>query len=182
MFYTSIFSYLENLGEKAERELNDHVFLKALISIILSDEKFKSICDEKMEINIKRVLLDSKDFDLNDFKARIIGHIIKKIYFLANYELLISLCFSNTKQENELSELLNCLILFLEILGEHLNQFFHDSIFKYKYDFSTGKDNLPVAKYDEESQTFKILKEDVEENNIYSPYEVLLEVHQKIFE
>ena len=177
--YIYMFSYLSNLGDSVEMELSDHLFLKTLISIIISDEQFKNICnDEKM----KQLLSYNKDFDLNDFKTRIIGHIIRKIYFLTNYELLISQCFSNTKQENELSQLLNCLILFLEILGEHSNQFFYDSIFKYKFDLSTGKDNTPVAKYDEESQTFKMLKKDVEEKNIYSPYEVLLELHQKIFE
>ena len=184
-FYSCIFTYLSELEASTEYDLNDHLFFKTLISIIISDEKFKSICvDEKMKIFVKKYKAKKGvDFDdFNDFKARIIGRIIRKIYFLTNYELLISKCFSNTKQENELSESLNCLILFLEILGEQFNQFFHDAFFKYKFDLSIGKDNTPVAKYDEESKTFKMLKEDVEENNVYSPYEVLLELHQKIFE
>ena len=70
--------------------------------------------------------------------------------------------------------------MFLEILGENFNQFFHDSIFKYKFNILTN--NIPVAKYDEESGTFKMLKNDVEEKDIYSPFELLLELHQKIFE
>ena len=181
-FYSFIFIYIANLGVSAESQLNDHLFLKSLISIIMSDEQFKSICnDDNFKIILKNYI-NNKDIDLNDFKARIIGQIIRKIYFLTNYELLISQCFSNTKQENEISELLNSLILFLEIFGEHLNQFFYDSMFKYKFDLSIGKDNTPVAKYDEESKTFKMLKEDVEEKNVYSPFEVLLELHQKIFE
>ena len=67
-------------------------------------------------------------------------------------------------------------------MGEHFNQFFHEIIFKYKFDLSKGKDISPVAKYDDQSKTFKMIKEDVEEKNIYSPYELLLELHQKIFE
>ena len=131
-----------------------------------------------MEMNIKNTI----DIEINEFKARIIGQIIRKINYLANYELLISQCFSNTEQENNLSELLNCLILFLEILGEHFNKFFHDAIFKYKFDLSMNKTNFPAAKYDDESKTFKKLIEDVDENNIFSPYEVLLNLHQKTFE
>ena len=67
-------------------------------------------------------------------------------------------------------------------MGERYNQFFYEAIFKYKFDFSEGKDNTPVAKYDEKSQTFKMLKEGAEEKNIYSPFEVLLELHKKIFD
>ena len=183
IFYMYIFLYLSNLGVAADRELNDHLFFKTLISIIISDENFKIIFkDENMKRYTKEHFRGYKDLDFDDVKARIIGHIIKKIYSLTIYELLISHCFSNTKQENQLSEVLNCLILFLEILGEHLNEFFHDSIFKYKFDLSKENDNNPVAKYDEESQTFKMLKEGIEEKNIYSPYEVLLELHQKIVE
>ena len=180
-FYAYIFYYISGLGNTGGLNLNDHLFIKALLSIIITDEKFKRILeDEKMKLIINNYI--DKNFDLIDFKNRIIGQIIKKIYFLANYELLISKCFSNTKQENELSDLLNCLILFLEILGERLNQFFHESMLKYKFDFSEEKDYSPVAKYDDESQTFKIFKEGVDENNIYSPFEVLLQLHQKIFE
>ena len=54
-FYSSILTYLSNLGSLGENELNDYLFLKALISIIISDEKFKSILeDKKFEIIIKR--------------------------------------------------------------------------------------------------------------------------------
>ena len=181
-FYSFIFGYISSLEPSTDYDLYDHLFFKTLISIILSDEKFKSICEDgQLEVLLKKIQTN-KDMDFSEIKARIIGQIIRKIYFLANYELLVSKCFSNTKQENELSESLNCLILFLEILGEQFNQFFHDAFFKYKFDLSIGKDNTPVAKYDEESRKFKMLKEDVGENNVYSPYEVLLELHQKIFE
>jgi len=159
--------------------LNEHLLLKALIRIIRSDEQFKSVCDEKAK-KFVRVFLEQKGYDFNEYKARIIGQIIRKIYFLTNYELLISQCFSNTKQEKELSDLLNSLILFLEILGENYNQFFHDPIFKYKFNFSTN--NIPIAKYDEDSGTFKKLKDNIEEKDMFSPFEILLELHQKIFE
>ena len=141
---------------------------------------FNNHCnDENMEINLK----EYKDYNYSIFKARVIGNIIKKIYFLTNYELLISRSFSNTKQENILTDLLNSLILFLEILGENFNQFFHEAIFEYKFDFAKEKDIAPVAKYDEDSQTFKMLNEQNEENNnIFTPYEILLKLHQKIFE
>ena len=176
MFYGYIFLHLADYSSYI---LNDHLFIKALIRIIRFDEQYKSVCDK----NIKKFLekyLENKDYDFNEFRARIIGQIIRKIYFLANYELLISQCFSNTNQEIELSDLLNSLILLLEILGENFNEFFHDSIFKYKFNISAN--NIPVAKYDEESGSFKMLKNNIEEKDIYSPFEILLELHQKIFE
>jgi len=182
IFYSIILACLADLDLASEYILNDHLFLKALIKIIRSDEKFKAICDdEKIKLNLKDLLKD-KINDFDNIKVRIIGSIVRKIYFLSNYELLVSKWFSNTKQENELSELLNSLILFFEVLGENFNNFFHDAIFKYKFDFSEEKNNVPVAKYDEESQTFKILNEKINEKNIYSPYEVLLEIHKKMFE
>ena len=176
-FYGFIFLHIADFNEYI---LNDHLFLKTLIRTIRADKQFKNVCEEKIKKFTKNYLVQ-RNYDFDEFKARIIGQIIMQINFLTNYELLISKCFSNTKQENELSELLNSLILFLEILGENFNQFFHDSIFKYKFDL-IGKNNIPVAKYDEESKTFKLLENDVEEKNIYSPFEILLELHQKIFE
>ena len=181
LFYCYILLNISDIYSTSEYILNDHLFLKALIRIIRSDEKFKIVCDDKLEL-IMKDFLKEKQIDFEDAKARIIGSIIRKIYFLTNYKLLISPCFSNTKQENELSELLNSLILFFEVLGENFNHFFHDAIFKYKFDLSSEKSNIPVAKYDEESKTFKMLDEKVDEKKIYSPYEVLLELHKKIFE
>ena len=181
-FYLFILLTISDLYSTSEYILNDHLFLKALIRIIRADEKFKTVCDdEKMKLNIKDYM-KNKENDYEMIKARIIGSIIRKIYFLANYELTVSMCFSNTKQENDLSELLNSLILFLEVLGENFNVFFHDAMFKYKFDLSTEKSNEPVAKYDEESETFEMLNGEVDEKNIYSPFEVLLELHKKIFE
>ena len=183
MFFSFVLFHIAYSKSEGEYMLNDNLFLKCLIRMIRSDDKFVTVCDdEKMEIMKDNSFKDKKEINIQDFKARTIGGIIKKIYFLTNYELLISSCFSNTEQENKLSELLNSLILFLEVLAEHFNTFFHDSMFKYKFDLSKDKDNIPVAKYDEESKTFIKLKEDVDEKNIYSPYEVLLNLHQKIFE
>ena len=182
-FYTHILIHLADLKSEGEYILNDHLFLKSLITIIKDDLNFKNYYnDENMEINLKKY----KNININnisEFKARIIGNIIRKIYFLTNYELLISHSFSNTKQEIILTDLLNSLILFLEILSENFNQFFHEAVFEYKFDFTKEKDNSPVAKYDEVSQTFKMLNEkNIENNNIHTPYEILLKLHQKIFE
>ena len=182
-FYYTIFMHISNFKLEDEFILNDYLFLKYLIRQIRSDEKFFNICDdEKMNLIINDYFkIDIGD--INDFKAKIIGNIIKKIYFLTNYEILISNSFSNSKHENYLSELLNCLILFLEVLGEHFNQFFHDAIFKYKFDFSIEKNHFPVEKFDDESQTFKKIEESENENsNVFSPYEILLKLHQKIFD
>ena len=181
-FYLFILLAISDVNSTCQYILNDHLFLKALIRIIRSDQKFKSVCDdEKMKLAIKDYIKNQEN-DYENIKARIIGSIIRKIYFLTNYELSVSKCFSNTKQENDLSELLNSLILFFEVLGENFNPFFHDAIFKYKFDFSAEKSNNPVEKYDEESKTFKILNEKANSKNIYSPFEVLLELHKKIFE
>ena len=179
-FYTFIFIHLADLKSEGDCILNDHIFLKSLIKIIKNNPNYKdNLNDEELEINMKGLV----DLDLSNFKARIIGNIVRKIYFLTYYELLISQSFSNTKQENILTDLLNTLIFFLEILGENFNELFHEAIFKYKFDLSKEKDNAPVAKYDEESKTFKMLEINNEESNkIYTPYEILLKLHQKIFE
>ena len=55
-------------------------------------------------------------------------------------------------------------------------------MFKYKFDFSINTNNIPVAKYDDEKEEFILLKKDVDEDNIFSPYETLLKLHQRIFE
>ena len=180
-FYTYIFIHLADFKSEGDCILNDHLFLKSLIKIIKNNPNFKdNNIDEEMKINIKSIL--NYD-DLNEFKARIIGNIVRKIYFLTNYELLISRSFSNSKQENLLTDLLNTLILFLEILGENFNELFHEAFFKYKFDLSKEKNNSPVAKYDDESKTFQMLEINNEENNnIYTPYEILLKLHLKIFE
>ena len=140
---------------------------------------FKELCtDENMEMNVKQYAGYNGNF--SNFKARIIGNIIRKIYFLTDYELLISRSFSNTKQENILTDLLNTLILFLEILGENFNEFFHEAIYKYKFDITKEKDHAPIAKYDEKSKEFIMLEEN--ENKIYTPYEILIKLHHKIFQ
>ena len=187
LFYSTIFIHIVDYKNQGEYILNDILFLKCLIRLIRTDYQFLKVCnDEKMEIIIENNFRDKfkeiVDIEINEFKASIIGQIIKKIYFLTNYELLISKCFSNTEQENNLSEHLNCLILFLEVLGENFNTFFHDAMFKYKFDFSINTNNIPVAKYDDEKEEFILLKKDVDEDNIFSPYETLLKLHQRIFE
>ena len=182
LFYSMILISISDINSTSQYILNDNLLLKALIRIIREDEKFKTVCDdEKMKLIIKDYI-KNQEIDYEQIKARIIGSIIRKIYFLTNYEISISKCFSNTKQENDLSELLNSLILFFEVLGENFNNFFHDVIFKYKFDLSPEKSNVPVAKYDEESKTFKMLNEKVNEKNVYSPFEILLKLHRKIFE
>jgi len=182
LFYSMILIAISDINSTSQYILNDNLLLKALIRIIREDEKFKTVCDdEKMKLIIKDYI-KNQEIDYEQIKARIIGSIIRKIYFLTNYEISISKCFSNTKQENDLSELLNSLILFFEVLGENFNNFFHDVIFKYKFDLSPEKSNVPVAKYDEESKTFKMLNEKVNEKNVYSPFEILLKLHRKIFE
>ena len=181
IFYYKILIHISNYESKGEFILNDCLFLKYLIKQIRNDEKFFEICNnEKMKLIIEDFFILKID-NIDDFKAKIIGNIIKKIYFLTNYEILISNSFSNSKHENYLSELLNCLILFLEVLGENFNQFFHEAIFKYKFDFSLEKNHFPVAKKDEESKTIKKLNEEKENYNIFSPYEILLKLHEKIF-
>jgi len=181
-FYYIIFMLIANTKLEEELILNDCLFLKYLIRQIRSDEKFISVCDdEKMNLILNDYLKLNID-DIAEFKAKIIGNIIKKIYFLTNYEILISNSFSNSKHENFLSELLTCLILFLEVLGEHFNQFFHDAMFKFKFDLSQEKNHFPVQKFDEDSQTFKNLNENEENQNVFTPYETLLKLHQKIFD
>ena len=182
LFYSMILITISDLNSTSQYILNDHLFLIALVRIIRGNEKFKTVCDdEKMKLIIKDYLKNQEN-DYEQIKARIIGSIIRKIYFLTNYELSVSKCFSNTKQENDLSELLNSLILFFEVLGENFNHFFHDAIFKYKFDLSPEKSNIPVAKYDEDSKTFKMFNEKANEKNVYSPFDVLLELHKRIFE
>ena len=182
MFYYTIFMLIANTKLEEEFILNDCLFLKYLIRQIRSDEKFMDVCDdEKVNLILNDYLKLNID-DIVEFKAKIIGNIIKKIYFLTNYEILISNSFSNSKHENYLSELLTCLIFFLEVLGEHFNQFFHDAMFKFKFDLSQEKNHFPVQKFDEDSQTFKNLDENEENQNVFTPYEILLKLHQKIFD
>ena len=129
MFFSFVLFHITYSKSEGEYMLNDNLFLKCLIRMIRSDDQFVTVCDdEKMEIMKEDYFKEKKEINIQDLKARIIGGIIKKIYFLTNYELLISPCFTNTEQENKLSELLNSLILFLEVLAENFNPFFHDSV------------------------------------------------------
>ena len=68
-FYGTIFIHIIDLKSEGEYILNDLLFLKCLIRMIRTDEKFISICDdEKMKNIIKNNL--NGIIEINEFKAR----------------------------------------------------------------------------------------------------------------
>ena len=68
-FYGTIFIHIIDLKSEGEYILNDLLFLKCLIRMIRTDEKFISICDDEKMKNIINNNLNGI-IEINEFKAR----------------------------------------------------------------------------------------------------------------
>ena len=156
-FYERIIDMLiNNLDNISENIIihgkNDTKIINAIIKIFL--------CDKKNILKIGKYVPSKK---CNEF----IDKLIKNIFLLLVYEIKISESFSNTKYENNLSELLNSYVILFEILGENYNKSFHEIIFtKREYNF------IDLLNYKNEKR---------KEKTKYVIYEILLEFHRIIF-
>ena len=124
--------------------LNNVAVLNSIIKLILSDKKYNTILD----MNSIKVYYENETEDsINEIFEKLIGKLIKTIYLIFNYEFMISKTFNNSKNENNISEFLNTLIIFFELLGENSQTFFHKYIFEYKYNLNDLKDFHAIEKF-----------------------------------
>ena len=158
--------FLKIIPDNFDEYFNDPVVLNGFIKLINNDKNlinFENL--EKKQDILEKYFEEGESKNLSEIKLKIIGTLIRKLSYTCNYEMSISSCFFNSEHEMQLSEYVNSLILFIQVLGENYNGEFHEAMFEYLYDLENEielqvKNNtnrnvekrdkrLPIAKYDE---------------------------------
>ena len=140
MFYYSLYKMMV---DEDIFLVNNVIILNAIIKLVLSDKKYNKI----LELNSIKLFFENETEDsINEMFEKLIGKLIKTIYLIFNYEFIISKSFNNSKNENKISEFLNTLITFFELLGENSETFFHKYIYEYKYNLNDLNDYHAIDK------------------------------------